>query len=610
MCGIAGQVHREPADAAVLCAAGQAMATALRHRGPDMSGIWVEPNGRGVLAFSRLAIQDLSPEANQPMQSESGRFVIAYNGEVYNPEELRALIHRTPQSFRTHSDTEVLLACIEEMGLERTLRTINGMFAIALWDRLSGLVFLARDRLGKKPLHYTVDGRAISFASEIKAILTAEDSARGVSTEAVEAYFSLMFIPAPLTIFEGIRKVRPGQIVEIDRDLRLKERQYWSIEDVYNGAELARGSYAELMEEADSLLTDATRRRLIGDVPAGVLLSGGVDSSLVAHALAKKCGVKLRTFTIGLEDELDESREARAVADELGVENNCLTLKPADALNLVDTVVDHLDEPFGDYSALPTYAVCNVAKAGATVLLTGDGGDEVFGGYTRYCWATGWRRWMARLYGCWRQRRPWLSPAEVAQEIYRRLMTAGPSAGSMRPSDLEDLLEGRLRNATVLQHLRHVDFQLYLPDDILAKTDRMAMANSIELRSPFLDYRLVEFSWRLPDSALVRGTERRRITRDLFVRNIGERYLQKQKHGFGIPIWDWLKGPLREQLRTAIEELSGWGILPAHVAARERLAALQAGDRRAGPMLWMVFAFWRWARRYGDIGSAKHRVIG
>ncbi|HEV8261842.1 MAG TPA: asparagine synthase (glutamine-hydrolyzing), partial [Burkholderiales bacterium] len=300
MCGLAGQRWGASVPRERLERAGRAMNACLRHRGPDSAETWVEPRGLGVLAFSRLAIQDLSPAANQPMHSESGRYVVVYNGEVYNADELRALIGRAPQSFRTHSDTEVLLACFEGLGLERTLQAVNGMFAIVLWDRESGSLFLARDRLGKKPLHYAACRDCVSFASEIKSILRVQDAPRALDREALQAYFHLTYIPAPLTIFSGIRKVRPGHVLRIAPDLSIDERPYWSLHSVIANRNSRRLRYDEALEQAEALLEDAIRRRLISDAPVGVLLSGGIDSSLVSYILARRLNTSLETFTVGV----------------------------------------------------------------------------------------------------------------------------------------------------------------------------------------------------------------------------------------------------------------------------------------------------------------------
>ncbi len=600
MCGFAGRLHRQPLPAEGLHELGRRMNSCLRHRGPDMEGYWADPQGLLALAFSRLAIQDLSPAASQPMRSESGRFTLVYNGEIYNAGELRQRIHRAPGSFRTHSDTEVLLACFEFLGLEPTLQAANGMFAFALWDATARSLFLVRDRVGKKPLHYALERDCITFASEIKAILRADARPHSLSREATEAYFHLSYIPAPLTIFEDIRKVRPGHILEIKSDLSTRERPYWSVETKLQSRADRRWAHREAVEQTATLLEDAVRCRLVSDVPVGVLLSGGVDSSLVAHTLAKRLNISLQTFTIGLEDErLDEGEQGRSIARQLGVQHTPLQLSRQEAAGLLECVTGFLDEPFGDYSAVPTYAICRLARREATVLLTGDGGDEVFGGYTRYLWGTGWRNAVAHLYARCRRLSPALSNSQVALEVYRRLMTVGSDGGSASPGFLQRWAAGfdRLPALSVLEYLRYLDFQLYLPDDILVKTDRMSMANSIELRSPFLDHRLVEFSWGLANDALVRGDVRKRITRDLFLRAFGPKLLQKEKHGFGLPIGEWFLGPLRPQAEAAVEELSRRPDLPlSGEQLRAILSGLGSGTQTAGHRMWLVYAFWRWSQ--------------
>lgn len=608
MCGFAGELRRAAISPAQLDAEVARMNARLRHRGPDSTGYWGDPSNVLALGFSRLAIQDLSPEANQPMTSESGRYVIVYNGEIYNADELRALIGRSPKSFRTHSDTEVLLACFEKLGLERTLQAANGMWAIALWDTQKRKLQLARDRFGKKPLHYWVADDACRFASEIKALLASDAPRPSLCRDALEAYIALTYIPAPLSIFDGIRKIRPGHIVTVDEQLQVAERPFWSLEEVMARASSSNTRFDDLIDETGALFEDAVRRRLVSDVPVGVLLSGGVDSSLVAYAVGRKLGAPLESFTIALEDAvLDESQHAAAVSAELGVPNHVLKLSFGDALGLVESIADSLDEPSGDYSAIPTYAVCKLARSKVTVLLTGDGGDEVFGGYPRYLWAQGWRRIVAAAYARSRTKKFSLSDRELALEIYRRLMTTGADGGSMAAPSLDRLAGGLTgaRSQSVLQTLRMIDFLFYLPDDILVKIDRMSMANSVELRAPFLDFRLVEKSWTMPDHALVAGGVRKRITRELFARYLNRKRLQPQKFGFGLPIGSWLTGPLREQTEAAIAAL-GRDIdfpLPADYV-RQWWRRTQAGDPTAAHRTWLVLALWQWHARWRTAKAA------
>jgi asparagine synthase (glutamine-hydrolysing) len=599
MCGIVGRQQRDPLPLGVLERLARRMNRCLRHRGPDSEGYWTDPHGRCGLGFSRLSIQDLSPAANQPMRSESGRYTLVYNGEVYNIAELRERLGRPLSSFRTHGDTEVLLACFERFGIEQTLPWVNGMFAVGFWDNDTGVLSLARDRIGKKPLYYTTEAGCVSFASELKAILNVDSSSRQLSAEALEAYFSLTYIPAPLCIFEGVYKVRPGHIVNVRSGVVISDQPFWALEALLEKRERKNWPYAELLLEAETLLEDAVRRRLISDVPVGLLLSGGIDSSLVAYMLGR-LGADIESFTIGVPDqELDEAAEAHAISEKLGIRHSILPLSDSGALHLATTAIDSLDEPFGDSSAVPTYAVCSLARQRSTVLLGGDGGDEVFGGYTRHLWGVRPRVWVSDLYSRYRARSPKLNQQKVALEIYRRLMSSGKCSGSMSRDRLEHFaggLEG-FPGATLLDYLRYLDFKLYLPDDILVKTDRMSMAASVELRSPFLDYRLIEFSWTLPDSALVQGSIRKRITRDLFIKNIGPEYLQHKKHGFALPVVDWLLGPLREQVDSAFDDLERRDGLPWDKEyLRQLRQALPKRLRTDADRAWLVFMFWRWSQ--------------
>ena len=608
MCGFAGRLYRSPRSTEHLEEIATRMNSCVRHRGPDGVGLWAEPNGNGVLAFSRLAIQDLSSAANQPMHSESGRYAIVYNGEIYNCDELRSLMGRNASSFRTHSDTEVLLACIEAKGLERSLQAANGMFAIALWDRKLNTVSLARDRLGKKPLHYAVTREHITFASEIKSILAVDDADRPISREAAQAYFSLTYVPGSLCIFEGIQKIEPGHILVINSDLHISRRPFWNLEEVIEKSMSAKSpSYEEAMEQTTSLLKDAALRRLVSDVPLGILLSGGTDSSLVAYTLVKTLAVPIQTFTIGLEDSaLDESLQAKSIAENLGVENHCLVLSDSEALATVNSIVEVLDEPFGDGSAAATFALCKFARAKVTVLIGGDGGDEVFGGYTRYLYAVGWRGMLARFYAYFR--RPGItSNQQVAVEIYRRLMTKGKSDGSAGVEMFSALANlSALPRLSVLQYLRYLDFKLYLPDDILAKIDRMSMANSVEMRSPLMDHRLIEESWTWDDDFLVHHSQRKRILRDMFSQTIGSELLQRKKYGFHSPTAEWLTGPLRPEMECIVEELHKIPGMPLETIDVQRWwSQLLHGDISEEQQLWNVYMYWRWWQRWGRTRSAS-----
>jgi asparagine synthase (glutamine-hydrolysing) len=610
MCGFAGQRLREPMSADELENMGRLMISRVRHRGPDSDGLWIDSSGCTMMAFARLAIQDLSTDANQPMHSESGRYTVVYNGEIYNSGELRELIGRPVQSFRTHSDTEVLLACIEKLGLERTLAGANGMFAFALWDSATRTLFLVRDRVGKKPLHYSLDGKRLVFASEIKSMLAICPATLELDPEAVEAYFTLTYIPAPLSIFRQIRKVKPGHILEVRADMSVRERPYWSVHSVLESRTESKADFPSLVEQADALLEDSVRRRLISDVPVALLLSGGVDSSLVAFMIGQRLRVSLQSFSVGVDDaQFDESAQASAIARRLGVPHTVLPLSENDLLLLLDQMFDYLDEPFGDYSSIPTYAICKLARTKATVLLTGDGGDEVFSGYTRYIWSRGWRRVIARAYASLSRHRLLLSHKDLAAVIYERLLTLGVQGCTINPHLLQQHLSRYTdRNLSVLQCLRMLDFETYLPDDILVKTDRMSMANSAELRSPFLDYRLAEFSWTLPDDAMLRGAVRKRITRELFRKNIGEPYLQVRKYGFGTPMRKWLLGSLQDQVQVAMKELSNREDLPQAAALTQKYwPLLRRGDKSAHHAIWVVYAFWRWSQRWGKRHSA-HEV--
>jgi asparagine synthase (glutamine-hydrolysing) len=599
MCGFAGLVAAAPRPLDELAAIASRMNSRLRHRGPDMQGSWTDPAGHAAMAFSRLSIRDLSAAANQPMQSESGRYVLAFNGEIYNTEELRECLGRSEASFRTTSDTEVLLASIDRLGVHRALSAANGMYAIAAYDRHERKTYLARDRFGKKPLHYARTGGALYFASEIKALLQAVPTTRGLSHDAIEAYFGLTYIPAPLCIFEGFSKVLPGHILEVSADLAMSTTAYWRPEEALARARAEpRLGIEEAIERTDSLLCDAVKRRLVGDVPVGLLLSGGVDSGLVGYYVSQ-AGANIRSFTIGLEDaSLDERQASKRIAAAIGIPNVSLTLSASDALACATEAARLLDEPFGDYSAIPTHAVCKMARSHATVLLGGDGGDEVFGGYLRYRWSTGWRAGAVHAYASSRTHRPVISSWRAAIELYRRTMTLGSDGGSLSSRTLERLLGDAPPppSTSLLDCLRLIDLRLYLPDDILVKTDRMSMASSVELRSPMLDYRLLELSWQFNDEALVSSGKRKRVTQALFERHVGASLLQQQKFGFSLPMALWLGGPMREATEEAVRYCVARPDVSPHIPdIADRWRRTLDGDAVSAHRVWLVFAFWRWA---------------
>jgi asparagine synthase (glutamine-hydrolysing) len=603
MCGIAGILHGRPADRAALLDEARTMAQLLAHRGPDDSGEFADPESGLALGFRRLAIVDLSPAGHQPMESASGRYVLIFNGEVYNFEEIRAALPHPP-AWRGHSDTEVMLAAFEAWGVRGAVERFTGMFAFALWDRRERTLHLVRDRMGVKPLHYGWSGGALHFASELKALRALP---RTIDRTSLDAYLAYGFVPGPRTIFENIRKLPAGTILSVRAgEESAQPVAYWSVADVAERAERFHGTFDDAVERVGALVSDSVRLRMIADVPLGVFLSGGVDSSLIAAMMRRHATGPVKTFTIGFTDpEYDEARYAAAIAKHLGTEHTELYVTAEEAMDAIPAMAEIFDEPFADSSQIPTYIVSRMARRSVTVALSGDGGDELFGGYHRYF--LGRKLWTKRARvpsflrgpaGAVLARTP--SPrlrgiagallARNPDDLYATTMTAGRLPGRS--------LEQRRTRHDVAERMMLLDQLGYLPDDILVKVDRASMAVSLEAREPLLDHRLVELAWTLPLDMKLEPLAGKKILRALLARELPPALFERQKMGFGLPVGDWLRGPLRGWAESLLNDrrLREEGLLdpkPVLAAWREHLAGR---DRQ--PLLWTILMFEAWLRRW------------
>lgn len=631
-----------------------AMAATIAHRGPDDEGIWTSERDRVGFGFRRLAIQDLSPFGHQPMASTSGRFTIAFNGEVYNFRELRSELEASGHRFRGHSDTEVMLASFERWGVRDALPKFVGMFAFAVWDADERRLLLARDRLGVKPLYVGVagdadptlasrplDGRTtFVFASELKPFRRIPAMRLDVDRDALASYMRYAYVPGPWSIHRSIRKLQPGHLLSIDaRGMRLE--CWWSTKDAAESGARApfRGSDAEAIEALDERLRASVRIRMIADVPLGAFLSGGIDSSAVVAAMCAEAPGAVRTFTIGVRDPTyDEAPHAKRIAEHLGTTHIEHYVEPDEALRVIPSLPTMFDEPFADSSQIPTAIVSAAARRHVTVILSGDGGDELFGGYYRYRWVrTLWRR-LARLPMPLRAaaaRALRMLPARAVNAALRPLQPALPRSLRMNtPGDRAHKLAGLLtsrdpwelfhRLTSIVQEptrfvlgaheplvplrdpsaladvedletrMMQADMASYLVDDILVKVDRASMAASLEAREPLLDHRLVEFALRLPTSMKIRGGTTKWLLREVLHRRVPRELLDRPKQGFSIPIDAWLAGPLRDWAESLLDERrlrsDGW-FDPA--AVRGVWTAQLAGGRMQY-QLWNVLMFQAW----------------
>jgi asparagine synthase (glutamine-hydrolysing) len=640
MCGIAGILNAGSTDLAPLL---EAMAVSLRHRGPDASGTWTDTSVGVGLAHRRLSILDLSVLGNQPMVSESGRFVISYNGEVYNHQELRKELEKIRIiPWHGRSDTEVLLNAIEQWGVRISLERINGMFAFAVWDRQERKLTLARDRMGEKPLYVGRVDASIVFASELKAFRRLPQWKHSVNRQALGLLLRFGYIPAPLSIYEGIFKLPAASFVKFGIEqssipLSLQEfasrvHTYWSLPRVaIEGlTHPFLGDEVEAIDALQTLLDEAVRLRMEADVPVGVLLSGGLDSSLISALMQSQSPRPVRTFTIGFrEDRFDEARYAQRIADHIGSKHTEFRLSPEHAMDIIPRLPEVYDEPFADSSQIPTVIVSAIARQHVTVALSGDGGDELFFGYGRYFdanriwqrvgnWPASTRRRFAAIIesashiagglgrlGFRMRRLQQRIKAECFDDFYGNLLSLSltPTAAICWPqgfvgTSVFPAIPHQLENLSM--RMMFADQSLYLPEDILTKVDRASMAVGLELRAPLLDHRIVEFSWRLPERLRFNGRNGKVLLRKLLYRHIPQELVDRPKHGFDIPVDAWLRRPLRTWMLDLLnpDEIKREGYLdPQAVAAivNEHLS----GYSDHGYALWTLLIFQAWLRCKG-----------
>lgn len=652
MCGIAGFWSRDGLNEGEAGAVLTAMTDIIRHRGPDDAAYWIDADSGIALGFRRLAILDLSPTGRQPMQSETGRYVIIFNGEIYNFQQLRQELSVLGHRFRGRSDTEVLLAAVTAWGVRAALERFNGMFAFALWDRTQRVLHLARDRGGEKPLYYGWMGRTLLFGSELKALRAHPAFHAEIDRGALALFFRHGYVPGPYSIYRGIQKLPPGTLLTLHGEEAPASEPvaYWSARDVAErgAAEPLRGAVGETIEQFHELLRDAVKIRMEADVPLGAFLSGGVDSSTIVALMQAQSAQPIKTFTIGFdEDRYNEARFAAAVARHLGTEHTELYVTPAEARAVVPRLPTLYDEPFADASQIPTFLVSELTRRHVTVSLSGDAGDELFGGYRRQwlgpaIWrGIGWipaslrraaaarllptedtpggfsrsvnrlaRRWTGKrsLRERLRQTAEML-PAPSLASLYHYMMSYWKQPTVLLPGVREptvpatDPTRWPTPDGVPQQFIMFLDSVGYLPDDILVKLDRASMGVSLEARVPLLDHRVIEFAWRTPLELKLRDGTGKWLLRQILYKYVPRALVERPKQGFGVPIAHWLRGPLRDWAEALLDEgrLRDQGILEPR-PIRKKWAEHISGETRWEYRLWTVLMFQAWMDAYASVG--------
>ncbi len=647
MCGLVGFLARGESDEAIVAV----MADTLRHRGPDSGGVWCDPSAGFYLAHRRLSIVDLSSAGAQPMISSCGRYVLALNGEIYNHNDLRNelnLRHQAAVSWRGHADTESLLESIACWGVEAALRRCVGMFALALWDREQRRLTLARDRFGEKPLFYGWQDGSFLFGSELKS-LAAHPAWQGeVDRDALTLFMRYGYVPVPLSIWKGVAKLPPGSLLTLPVDtpdaVLPAPTFYWRALDAANAGIRKDLDERTAADELDQRLRQTIAGQMVADVPLGAFLSGGVDSSTVVALMQAQSARPVKTFTIGFaEGDYNEAEHAKAVAAHIGTEHTELYVSAADAMAVIPRLPDMYDEPFGDVSQIPTHLVAVMARQHVTVNLSGDGADEIFGGYNRYLLGRSlWRsmHWLplglrqlaaqgitAVSPASWdslgrllprRFRQPMagdrvhklasIMTAASTNDVYRWLVSQERNPESVVAASRESWLDRALWADHEMHHLQRADFSErmmfndlvgYLTDDILCKVDRASMAASLETRVPFLDHRVTEFAWQLPLNMKIRDGQGKWLLRQVLYRYVPKALIERPKQGFGVPIDTWLRGPLRDWAENLLDKsrLRREGYFHPE-SIREKWEEHLSGRRNWQYWLWNVLMFQAWQERW------------
>ncbi|MDB9885287.1 asparagine synthase (glutamine-hydrolyzing) [Gammaproteobacteria bacterium] len=640
MCGLAGCINKSNLSSDELASVLNNMASSLDHRGPDSSGVWVNDKSSIGFSHTRLAIQDTSHAGSQPMHSISGRYVLAFNGEIYNHLEIReslSSLHSNQYLWAGQSDTETIVMAIDSWGLSKTLDLIDGMFAFSLWDEQEEELILCRDRLGEKPIYYGMAGNSFIFGSELKALKEFPEFAGNISISALQEYIRLSYVPSPMSIYESIFKLEPGYYLKVKlENLQLEKIKYWSLQET-----IASSKKFKIAEETSALkfleesIESSVKSQMISDVPLGAFLSGGIDSSLIAAIMQKYSDQPIQTFTIGFEDPAyDESSFAQEVSDILKTHHHTLILNENDVIQSIKLLPKIYDEPFADSSQIPTYLVSKAAKTKVTVVLSGDAGDEIFGGYNRYIWIPrlwrvlqhvpiGLRNFFAKTaikikIDTWNKLFAFLGvnrPGEKLHKLSEAMLDAGssyqfylntisqwknPENIIKHPLSKKNSFNGAsIPDGSFLtndpEKMMFFDSMSYLPDDILTKVDRAAMSVGLETRVPFIDRKILELAWRLPLAMKIKNGVSKYPLRHILKKYIPAHLVDRPKTGFSLPIGEWLKGPLFTWAENLLDpdkiDLDGYFYSePIQKIWQEHLS----GSTDHSAKLWTVLMFQAW----------------
>ena len=638
MCGLVGILG----DMAHAEADIQTMLSAIHHRGPDDSGVWIDKSNNVALGHARLSIVDLSDAGKQPMVSHGDRYVIAYNGEIYNHEDIRK---RLPNSipWRGHSDTETLVAAIEEWGIEKALSQVEGMFAFALWDKKTGQLSLARDRAGEKPLYYGFQKGRLYFTSELSALSQLKRFEKNLSLTAASLMLNYKYVPSPYSIYEDIKKLPPGSFLVVNNIRSEPEvKQYWSAVERFehcftHPTDLTGDAYLEKLEE---LISHSVKSQLMGDVPVGAFLSGGIDSSLIAALMQRACSSPINTFSIGFgNDKFNEAPHAKKIAQHLGTNHTEMYVYPEDLQAVIPKLPTIYDEPFSDVSQVPTYLLSHLARQQVTVALSGDAGDELFCGYDRYHQTMSIWRKLNRipksvrakvapllaslpavpfnataslllsvtgkqnnksLFGDKMLKAVGLLSSDTIDDLYNRHFTQWDNIEALVKNSDNPLtvmntttLSGKIDDDDKVMMLK--DFCFYLPNDILTKVDRASMAVSLESRIPLLNKEVIEFAWSTPTTHLTNAAGSKLPLKHILYKHVPQQLVDRPKMGFGVPISDWLKGPLQEWMMDTLnsQKLEQAGIVNSPMV-QKRMEEHIASKRQWSESIWNLLMFQTW----------------